>query len=490
MRIAKNIILPISISILSSSILMGVGCSSSSSSSDDDEISAQAVDGYIVGGTVYCDGIENGGSAAAGRMTCPEGTLLMSVEGGTDVGFDATKTSGEYAFIGRLTAPGTLKYVTPLSTVAVAMSIVSGDFQAGRFADSVAMLSASLGLSDLDLNQDATKSLQLVRLNAQFHQLLSGFSTTTEDYVSVSKALAQVVLDRTSASTTINVSSHVSDIVAAINSVLASSNPGLSLNKEDLDTLSADIQAANEQIEMSSQIESVSAAAMAGSDRSVLAINRDLAPVIFTNEYGYAAIPLKLYEIATLYDGYHFSRLNVNEYYGIKKIHFGAKAFDVYKSLENAKIGLGFEIRSTKADDPRVVAITTSDALLTMTKGVTKSIQMKLPDMAQFHAKWTDSQGVTSSATFEISGEKVFNGINGNIGINFDVLGAEMEKRGYEDITRSTGNFRTTFVISGIHVNMFDSDEEYRAMTYSVDTGATAITGSGFQGYVSLNGYY
>ena len=73
---------------------------------------SQAIDGYIVGGTVFCDGIENGATQEMGLLSCDDGTTLVKVSGGNDVGFN-DDPADDKPFVGQLLAPADLGYVTP-----------------------------------------------------------------------------------------------------------------------------------------------------------------------------------------------------------------------------------------------------------------------------------------------------------------------------------------------------------------------------------------
>ena len=124
-----------------------------SSSSSSSALQSQAIDGYIVGGTVMCDGDESGATGAMGRLTCADGTVLVKVRGGNDVGFN-DDPSDDKPFVGQLLAPADLGYVTPLSTVAVEMSGGEDGFDASSFGGSVMTLGEVLGFDGLDLGAD------------------------------------------------------------------------------------------------------------------------------------------------------------------------------------------------------------------------------------------------------------------------------------------------------------------------------------------------
>ncbi len=170
--------------------------SACSSDNPDPGIGAQAIDGYIVGGSVYCDGIAHGITEAAGRLTCPTNTSLITVRGGADVGFNVGATTGDILFVGELRAPAHLGYVTPLSTLAVIMSSDVEGFDESKWEQSVNDLAATLGQSSLDLSADASKLIQLIKLNSQINQLISAFSQTEDDYLQVADVVAGLMRER------------------------------------------------------------------------------------------------------------------------------------------------------------------------------------------------------------------------------------------------------------------------------------------------------
>ena len=99
--------------------LVVLGACSSSNSSKDQALESQAIDGFIVGGAVFCDSEGAGNTSVGGHLTCPARTVLVTVRRGMDVGFDASTTASDLAFNGELRAPADLGFVTPLSTATV-----------------------------------------------------------------------------------------------------------------------------------------------------------------------------------------------------------------------------------------------------------------------------------------------------------------------------------------------------------------------------------
>ncbi len=465
-----------------------VACGSSSTSQQENTKSAQAIDGYIVGATVYCDDIEHGGTGAAGRLVCPSETQLIRIRGGSDVGFDEKATSGPTAFVGELSAPGTLDFVTPLSSVAVALSDESGMFESGRFNESVQLLAKSLGLSSLDLNSDASKTLQVIKLNAQIHQIISGFSSTADDYVAVTKEFAALVRSNVEAQTQLSLANNVPDTLSALNARLEINRADLALGEVQLNELSSEILSVNTEIEAATDIDRVALAAAIGvTPQSAVSINRDIAPVIFYSYwYGSQRYTLKQYELDTLFNGSYIAKLDTR----YSHIYFGSYAFSVNKTLKNVKVGIGFEFEATMPGDTRKLSVTTTDALLSMTEGVPQSMQITFPENTIFHARSIDADGTISNATFQVEVGRIFSSINGSVGVSLDDLGDELRKRGHKDITHSSGNYKVTLVISGIKVNMTDSDKEFRASTYTVNSGKGMVSGPGFQGYVTVNDVY
>ena len=270
---------------LVAAIALSLGCSSSSSDSSDSSLGQQAIDGYIVGGAVTCDGEANGTTKAAGRYSCPPGTKLASVTGGSDVGFDPAKTSGGIAFTGVLTGPADAKFVTPISTLAVEMAKVDGKYDPTKLEGALATIKTALGLSTLSLDSNPATDAATVRLNAQVHQIVSGLTVSTEDYSKVMSSFGALLKEKSAAGKTLNVSGDLKETLTALNNQVARTFPSLSVDPADLKDIIPAIQTANNAIQ---QAETPEAAATAVSHQDssrkdyAIAIDKYLAPVVFT----------------------------------------------------------------------------------------------------------------------------------------------------------------------------------------------------------------
>ncbi len=482
---AKRINLSV-IGVLAATLSLISGCGSSSSgSSSSDTINAQAIDGFIVGATVFCDDIENGGTTVGGRLVCPEKTQVIRVRGGTDVGFDEFASTGATPFTGELVAPSSLKYVTPLSSVAVAMTSTSGSFEASEFDASVNMLATSLGLSSLDLNADASKTLQIIKLNAQINEIISGFAASADDYVRVTKEFSNLTRSNAEAQAVTNLTSGVGETLIDLNTRLTNSYPELELEQAELDSLISDLQLINMDIESATEIDDVSlAAATDPTEDSALSLDRSKAPVQFYDYWSGSSdkYTLKHFEVDTLLNDRYFTTINSR----YTSVHFGANAFTVNKSMSDTQIGIGFEFVSTTPGDYRKLSVTTTGALLSMVEGFPESMQIKFPENTVFHAKYIERDNTASTAAFNVSSDKIFRSSNWGFGVDLHQLGSVLSDRGHTDITRSEGNYKLTLVINGIKINVIDEHDEFRAKTYSVDSGSGVVTGSGFQGYVTI----
>jgi len=180
-------------------------------------IESQAIDGYIVGGTVFCDDVISGVTQTAGRLTCPVGTRVIKVRGGVDVGFNQSATTGDTLFVGELSAPGSLPYVTPLSSIAVEMSSNDNGFDETQWLENVSKLSRTLEVPTLDLTVNAATNLELVRLNAQINQVVTTFSQNHDDYTLVMKALANTLSQNADEGAFSDLDDGVVDTMLAVN---------------------------------------------------------------------------------------------------------------------------------------------------------------------------------------------------------------------------------------------------------------------------------
>ncbi|MCB1755687.1 MAG: hypothetical protein KDJ38_09205 [Gammaproteobacteria bacterium] len=476
---------PFAIGMLACALIIGSGCNSSSNKDEPVSFEHQAIDGYIAGASVYCDEQASGSTGAAGRFGCPEGTSMMRIVGGTDVGFDETKTAGEYGFIGQLKAPGQLDYATPLSTVAVAITELNNT-DGMTFTEAEGVISQALGLSNLDIDADASRVMQLIKLNSQIHTIINSFSSTTDHYIVATKALASVIEENAIYGHVINFSSGVEDVVAALNEKLKLMGPELAVDDESLATLTEIIKANNVAYEEAVSRDEIVEMAAAYSDMQSAAIeferNRTTLSFdgLYTSPVNYTLDQFENDQIGSY--GYYSTLVDSNHV----KIRFNTKSMTIYETVEKARVGLGFSFEGTDAGDVRRVSVTTNDALISMKEGNPESLSIEFPEDAVFHYSSTNKYGIITEATLRVEDGRVFDAEDGKIGINIQQLRNALEKHDLDNFVYQTGNFKLTLAINGIKIRSTDDGQQFVADTYTVKTKNASVTGNGFQGYISI----
>ena len=459
-------------------------CNSSSDSRND--LSFQAIDGYLYGASVYCDGNSNGSTGKAGSFTCPESTQRIRIRGGSDVGFDAERTQSSKLFLGELQAPGDLTQVTPLSTLALSISDESENL---TFAQAVQITADAFGLSSLDLDADAASKMQLVRLNAQTNTIIESFSATTDEYPLVVKSLGDVVKESAQYSRTLSMTNGVSELMQALNEKLKLQQPELALDDDELAEVTALVQNSNAAYEAALTPGSVAELAAAYGEmlESALGFNRDDTLIVTSGYYSSTQYhSLDEFESNAKYSGRYNTVLDTYGAY----VWFDYRNMEVTQSLENTAIGLGFSFEATSSGDKRRLSVTTDDALLSALEGSPASLTISFPQNAVFNYTSTDQYGVMTEARISIDDARVFDAENGIYGISLQSLENALEKKGIEGFFSQEGNYKLTTAISDIGVRSFDSDGNYVASSvYSIEAADTTVTGNGFQGYVTVVDY-
>jgi len=467
-------------------------------------LAARAVDGFIVGGSVACDGLPNGGTTAGGRFVCPADTLLASVRGGADVGFDENATSGGIPFVGELVAPAVLGWVTPLSTLAVAMATDERGYDRAGFAAAVDALASTFGQSDLDLSADPTRGVQLVRLNAQVHQVLAAFSATESEYIEASTVLAGLVVESAGAGRAYNLGSGVGEILEAVNSRLTVSGSALSKGDAALREVIAQVQDVNTAIDGAARPDLVFGAAVAAPVAGqALTIERD--EVLFgyrsLSERGGAgsgAVSIEEFESDEI-AGTAYAELGALYSYEITSIEHHATllegsgelflesdAFSIERDLVEQTVSIGFSLDATDDEDERAIAVTTSDARVSARRGESDSLAIALPAGAELRVRSVSDEATVTTATIVLKEEHEFTAEAGSVNLSFWRIDRELERRGFGDLTERAGNYRMTVAIGGVRINERDHGEVTRAAVRSVDAGSEVVSGSGFEGYVTL----
>jgi len=233
-------------------------CGGSSSSSQ--PFQSQAVDGYVVGGTVECDGVANGLTKAAGSFNCPAGSHFSRITGGYDVGIDTVATTGTSPFTGVLGAPASAPYATPLTTLAVslvnqAQSETSDDtsskpvYNAALYEKALSDMAIVLGIPMEVIQANPAENVEAAKINAQVHQVTTAFAPSIDSYEHVTEAFATEIAGNIVSGASVDLSDNVSPVMTAINLILNQENSDNFLSITDLDQAIDNVSAANTAIE-------------------------------------------------------------------------------------------------------------------------------------------------------------------------------------------------------------------------------------------------
>lgn len=461
-------------------------CSSSSKSVD--PLSSQAVDGYIVGADVSCDGMANGITREAGFFTCPGGSILSQISGGYDVGFDALATTG-VAFTGVLKAPASEPFVTPMTTISVA--IAQSDQAPGSTLDLTSYKAAQVSLADTLGIDIATFSLnpaentEAAKSNAKIHQVLAAFAPNAGAYEAATSAFAQVIADNAATGGRISLTQDVPATMMAINGKLEQSNPSLALATVDLDQVTSNVITANTSInnaESPSRVATESQKALI--DQAPVTIDRNDAMVTLYNDALITAEQLSIegFESALKTDGLYTARL----YSGLTSVSYDNDVFQFNQNINNTRVSVAFEVKSVNAGDQRSLLFSSDDVVVSANKGSSESLLISMfSDDSTFQAKGTDSAGVITDAVVETNGE-TFSSDGDTLTINLERINKQLSDLGFEDILSRDGDYSVTLVINGLRINEQTGNTTSEAREFTVGSGADAVTGNGFRGYVSV----
>jgi len=460
--------------------------SACNSNNSEEALNSQAIDGYIVGGSVFCDGEAFGATLSAGRLTCPADTDVVSVRGGMDVGFDPEATSSDLPFIGELIAPADLGYVTPLSTIAVHMSSPGGSFNPEvdffdpeEFEESVGELALVLNEPSLDLTADASEDMTQIRLNAQIHQVLSSFTTSEADYLMASSAFARVVAGRSDIGAVVGLDSDVSGTLAAINQSLLDNFSPLALSPAEIEEITPGLMAANRVIAQANTPTLV--AATAGSDivnNPVATINRNNNVVILD---GNSQFSINDFEDDTLTDGQYLTQVSSS----LSRVGYDVGALEFDRDLEDVQVTMAFELRSTQANDNRSLTFVSDEIYLSVMADQPDSFTITLPEGASFEAEGINTQGTVTFAELLVGDDDTLSSEVGYFSVDFEYINSELESLGFDDILEQGGNYSLTLIISGIQLDESVNGETGPATRHTVNVGRRVVSGAGFKGYVS-----
>ena len=466
-------------------------------------LASQAVDGFIVGAGVACDGVPNGGTAAGGRLVCPAGTVLASVRGGSDVGFDETATTGGMPFVGELVAPAALGWVTPLTSIAVAMASDADGYDPARFGGAVDDLAAALDRSALDLSADPTRIVDLARLNGQVHQLVGAFGASEEAYREATVAFAALLSESAANGRAWGLDGGTDEVLRDLNTRLAASGSSLAMSESELEQVAARVREVNGAIANATDLDTVFGAAVAAPlAGQALTIDRDRAVIGYGNNYSDTRISLAGFENDEQIDGFGglyiadsdgsltdsdpFATSYVTVIDGSGRLSLNDRAFGVERTLVEQPVSIGFAFEATDEGDDRAIAVTTSDALVSATEGESDSVAIVLPEGTTLRVRSVSDDATVTTATLRLKNEHEFLSESGGIDLSFWRIDRELESRGFGDLTARAGNYRMTVAIGGLEINEREDGEMRRTPVRTVDSGDEVVSGSGFEGYVTI----
>ncbi|MFK7993093.1 MAG: hypothetical protein AB8B87_03085 [Granulosicoccus sp.] len=462
-------------------------CSSSSNSVA--PLTSQAVDGYIVAADVECDGVASGITREAGTFTCPGGTSLSTISGGYDVGTDPDVTTGTVAFTGVLRAPASEPFVTPMTTLSVAVA------QDGQSSDSVIDLSSysaaqeslaqTLGVDLATLKENPVESLEAAKGNAKIHQVLAAFAPNITAYEEATLAFAKVIADNASTGGMTSLTANVAATMMAINEKLAQSNSGLALATVDLDQASSNVSAANVSIDNAESPSRVSAESQkALIEQAPVTIDRNDAMVMLANQAMTSVEQLTIddFESPLQVDGLYKAQL----FSGMTSVSYDNAVFKFNQNINSTQVTVGFEIKSVNAGDQRSLSFVSDEVVVSANKGSSESLTISmLSNASTFQVQGTDSEGVSTNAVVETDGE-TFNSDGDTLTINLEKINRQLSDLGFEDILSRSGDYSVTLVIDGLRINEQSGSETTEAKEFTVNPGADAVVGNGFRGYVSV----
>jgi len=169
----------------------------------------------------------------------------------------------------------------------------------------------------------------------------------------------------------------------------------------------------------------------------------------------------------------------------LRGISYENRALQFNDSFENARVSMAFEIKAVNEDDQRTLSFATNDVTLTATQNDASSLEITMPVNAIFNVHGTRKNGTVTTTEILVEEADTFSSIGSQLNVTFDKINNKLIELGYTDILATSGNYRMTMVISGMHINERSGSQIQPANYYTVGSGATQLTGAGFQGYVT-----
>lgn len=470
--------------ILGAGLIVLSGCNSSSSTPP--ALEAQAVDGYLVNSTVYCDDVVSGLTGAAGYLSCPSGTELYRVAGGTDVGFDPEATAGGSAFVGELSGSTRFPFVTPLSTLVVEMASTGGEFDSTMVDGELERLKSVFSLPDgVDLGSNPTldENIELIKFNAQVQEVLEGFSTEASDYADVVTGFSNTIKNAADTATELDLATNIDAVVSDLNLELVNVNSDLTLNSVDLDALANELDETVRSIENSTNKEGVTLVASNPSGNPALTINRDNIMVRFGREGGSESN----FDIAQFEDD-----VQVNNQYQVLVSHLNnsiglnRESIIVNQNLDSQSIDLAFEIDATDNNDARKLSVIAIGATATMTQNDNTSVVIGVPDGTELYVTAVDSDNTSTNATFTINGDKSFSSENSMIQIDLSDIEQRLADRNITGFLDRSGNYQVKMVVGGVQIGQSEGGGEVLLDAITVQADGRSVSGYGLLGYATF----
>ncbi len=438
----------------------------------------QAIDGYVVNATVFCDGVRNGQTTAAGLFTCPKHTQLITVRGGSDVGFDENSVSGGVPFIGELQGPAKSRYITPLTTVAAKMSTSGGVFNEQTYAASERTLTDSLGIPGVALSSNPIGNLPLLKANAKIHQLVAQFTTSADDYATVTGELANMLRSGSS----IDLNNDTNTIISMLNQQLLVTAPALAQTPTSEAQLSTALAEKNTEIDQSSNLAELESVTTGAASETPYAFSIDKhAPLLAYETYRDTTFyTLDQLQNPTTFFGYHQARFNLD---WIETVYIANEAFSIKKPMDKATVDVAVEFKSTS--DNRMVSATLSGVKLSMHAEGSTTIDVEVPPGSIINARAVNKQGIVTDVSLLANKQHLASSDNGGFIFDFRDVNRKLREANQNELLYEYGNYQMTVVISGVRFSVTDRGNETGALEYTVTNAAESVTGYGLRGYVS-----
>jgi len=461
-------------------------CNSSSDSAS--PLMSQAVDGYIVAADVSCDEVSSGKTGAAGMFSCSAGTNLSRVSGGFDVGLDEVATTGTVPFTGVMRAPAGEPYVTPMTTLSVALAFdgqpEDAAFSLDNYQAAKTTLADTLGISLSAISENPVESLEAARGSAKIHHVLAAFAPNVDSYEEATAAFATVIIEEAARGGVLGLTANVASTMAAINTKLNESKSTLAMATADLNQASANVAIANQAVQEATSPAKVGEESQkALIDQAPVTIDRNDAIVTLSSR-GQNAVELDIagFESTSLNNGQYTAQL----FSGLTSVAYENSVFQFNQNIIDAKVTVAFEVRSVNANDPRALSFYSDDIMVTANKGRSASLVVAMAsENSTFKLRSTDSAGVLTEVVVATDGE-TFRSDGSELTIDLDRINKQLSSMEIEDILSESGDFSVTLVIQGLRVNERTNNATTEAKQFTINTGAGAIKGNGFRGYVSF----